>query len=108
MMALSSKKRLKEGMALITRPLEAEIMKNITSLYEEMINIHKNFLNQDWGEIEPEDWQRNNLSALGEGDGRIVAKYSLSTGNEVLVISEDLGECDSPVWVTTFMLPDEY
>ncbi len=54
----------------------------------------------DWGEVDPEDWQENELS-VREGF-RILSAYKLSTGVKIWIITE------ADRSATTILLPEEY
>jgi hypothetical protein len=55
---------------------------------------------QDWGNVDPEDWARND-AALKDGS-RIVSSYRLKDGTALWCITE------ADRAVTTLLLPDEY
>ena len=54
----------------------------------------------DWGELDAEDWQRNDLAVV-EGS-RILSAYTLSNHTKIWIISE------SDRSVTTVLLPEDY
>ena len=54
----------------------------------------------DWGEVDAEDWQRNELAVV---DGsRILSAYRLNNNTKIWVITE------SDRSVTTVLLPEDY
>ena len=54
----------------------------------------------DWGEVDSEDWQENDLS-VREGL-RLLSAYTLKTGVKIWIITE------ADRSVTTVLLPEEY
>ena len=54
----------------------------------------------DWGEVDSEDWQENELS-VREGF-RILSAYKLTTGVRIWIITE------ADRSATTILLPEEY
>lgn len=53
----------------------------------------------DWGEVDEEDWKRNNLSI--ENGSRIVSAYETTAGRIWIITEADRT-------VTTLLLPSEY
>lgn len=54
----------------------------------------------DWGEVEAEDWQANDL-ALITGE-RVLSAYRTSTGTKIWIITE------ADRSATTILLPEDY
>jgi len=69
-------------------------------LQEEMLSALKRHARGDWGELGPEDAQRNDCS-VKEGS-RILSAYRSSTGVRFWIITE--GDRSA----TTMLLPEEY
>ena len=65
------------------------------------------YLQNDWGELEPEDWRMNDL-AVENGDDRILASYQFPS--EIKVEGEEklwiITEWDRSV--TTLLFPGDY
>lgn len=78
--------------------------KNFANFCFESLNRHKN---GDWGDLQEEDLQLNNLS-LEDGEGRILSSYNLPENISV--------ENESKIWiiteadrsVTTILFPSQY
>jgi len=69
-------------------------------LPEDMFSALARHLHGDWGEVDVEDWQTNEVG-LAEGE-RLLSAYHTSTGNKFWIITE---------WdrsLTTILLPSDY
>jgi hypothetical protein len=67
----------------------------------DIMNAIQRHANGDWGELDEHDKKLND-DAVKSGEDRILSKYTLSSGNQVYVITE---------WdrsVTTVLYPHEY
>lgn len=87
---------------IVATPASLSLLAEYDILPIDLLSRH---LNGDWGDLDSEDKERNNLALL---DGaRISSAYVLAEGVKVWVITEakDDNGCRS---ATTILLPDEY
>ena len=64
------------------------------------IEFLKRHVNSDWGDVDAEDWQANDL-AMVQGT-RIISAYRTAAGDKLWIITE------ADRSVTTLLLPSEY
>lgn len=79
-------KKLNIGSLVSTRTVSEEMKENL-KFHNYIRKCLKRYLNNDWGEMEEEDKELNNL-ALENNDGRILAAYKSDEFEKIYIITE--------------------
>lgn len=93
-------KKLKLGTLVSTCTISEEMKRNL-KFYNYIIKCLRRYKDNDWGEMEEEDKELNDL-ALKNDDGRILAAYKSENFEKIYIITE---------WdrsYTTILYADEY
>jgi len=96
MIAIFKPKTFHIGQIVVT----PEALKTIRSTGKFAIDFLARHARGDWGDLDPEDWNANDVALI---DGRrLLSVYNLTSGVVIWVISE------SDRSATTILLPEEY